>query len=146
MNKRRLLSIVLAAVFIAAGTGYLLAGSHGTTATTLAALLQRTHIHGIAVDLADPSRIHLATHHGFYAVALDGTAELLSERRDDFMGFTPHPTDPHTLFASGHPEGGGNLGFIASTDGGRVWTKLADGVGGPVDFHQMDVSKAELGS
>jgi photosystem II stability/assembly factor-like uncharacterized protein len=59
------------------------------------------------------------------------------------MGFTPHPTDPSILYASGHPAGGGNLGFIASGDGGRCWSQLAEGVGGPVDFHQMDVSPAD---
>jgi photosystem II stability/assembly factor-like uncharacterized protein len=59
------------------------------------------------------------------------------------MGFTPHPTDPSTLYASGHPSSGGNLGFIASEDGGGSWTQLAEGVGGPVDFHQMDVSPAD---
>jgi photosystem II stability/assembly factor-like uncharacterized protein len=59
------------------------------------------------------------------------------------MGFTAHPTDATVLFASGHPAGGGNLGFIVSRDGGRTWTKLSDGIGGPVDFHQMDVSKAD---
>ncbi len=45
-------------------------------------------------------------------------------------------------YASGHPKGGGNLGFIASKDGGRSWEKLSDGSGGPVDFHQMDVSRS----
>ncbi|ANK79853.1 MAG: hypothetical protein TEF_02895 [Rhizobiales bacterium NRL2] len=69
--------------------------------------------------------------------------DLVSERQDDFMGFTPHPTDAPTLYASGHPARGGNLGFIISRDGGRSWSKLADGVDGPVDFHQMDVSKAD---
>ncbi len=50
---------------------------------------------------------------------------------------------PSVLYASGHPASGGNLGFIISIDGGKSWAKLADGVGGPVDFHQMDVSKAD---
>src|SRR3546814_9519058 len=59
------------------------------------------------------------------------------------MGFTPHPADPDVLYASGHPAGGGNLGFIVSRDGGQTWSKLSDGAGGPVDFHQMDVSKAD---
>ena len=38
----------------------------------------------------------------------------------DYMGFIPHPTDPSLLFASGHPAGGGNLGFIVSNDGGKL--------------------------
>ncbi len=59
------------------------------------------------------------------------------------MGFTPHPADESVLYASGHPAGGGNLGFIVSRDGGRGWSSLSPGVGGPVDFHQMDVSKAD---
>ena len=59
------------------------------------------------------------------------------------MGFMPHPTDPSVLYASGHPAGGGNLGFLSSIDGGRTWNKLSNGINGPVDFHQMDVSKAD---
>src|SRR3546814_20068354 len=59
------------------------------------------------------------------------------------MGFPPNPTDPDLLYASGHPAGGGNLGFIVSRDGGKSWSKLANGAGGPVDFHQMDVSKSD---
>jgi photosystem II stability/assembly factor-like uncharacterized protein len=61
----------------------------------------------------------------------------------DFMGFTPHPADPKVLYASGHPAGGGNLGFIVSTDGGATWAQLSPGADGPVDFHQMDVSPAD---
>lgn len=59
------------------------------------------------------------------------------------MGFNPHPSDPETLFASGHPAKGGNLGFIASTDGGKSWRQVSPGVNGPVDFHQMTVSPAD---
>ena len=59
------------------------------------------------------------------------------------MGFTPHPADRKKFYASGHPAGGSNLGFIQSTDGGRTWKKLSAGVGGPVDIHQMDVSRAD---
>jgi len=111
--------------------------------TTLSALADETHFHGIAVDQRDPSGIFLATHHGLYTVSLDGTATLVSETRDDFMGFRPHPTDLGTLYASGHPARGGNLGFLTSRDGGKSWIKLSDGHGGPVDFHQMDFSKRD---
>lgn len=135
----RLLLLLIAATVAAVLASRPLAAGE----TTVAALARETHFHGIAVDLADPSRIYLATHDGLYLAAPDGSASLISASRDDFMGFTPHPGDPTVLFASGHPAEGGNLGFIVSRDGGRTWTKLADGVGGPVDFHQMDVSKAD---
>lgn len=110
----------------------------------LAELLKSTHVHGLAVDRADPNRLLIATHHGLHALDVDkGTAAPVSEARDDFMGFTAHPDEADILYASGHPAGGGNLGFIASEDGGKTWETLSAGANGPVDFHQMDVSKAD---
>lgn len=99
-----------------------------------------THIHGIAVDRAQPGRLHIATHHGFFVVGADGMAVRVSPVQD-FMGFTPDPASA-TLYASGHPAEGGNLGFIVSHDGGGTWTQVSPGAGGPVDFHAMDASPA----
>lgn len=134
---------VLGAIALAVVGGFFAIRSFATDAKTVAALTAETHFHGIAVDASDPSRLYLATHHGLFVVDATGEARLVSRTRDDFMGFTPHPADPSILYASGHPSGGGNLGFIASNDGGRSWRKLSDGAGGPVDFHQLDVSKAD---
>lgn len=105
-------------------------------------LKQQTHIHGLAVDRHDPENLLIATHHGLFRAGPDGEAERISVVQD-FMGFTPHPSDPGTLYASGHPADGGNLGFIASTDGGANWNQVSPGEGGPVDFHQMTVSPAD---
>lgn len=105
-------------------------------------LKEHTHIHGLAVDRNDPSQLLVATHHGLYRVTVDGNAKLISVVQD-FMGFTPDPSEPNSLFASGHPAGGGNLGFITSTDNGETWQQVSPGVGGPVDFHQMTVSLAD---
>jgi photosystem II stability/assembly factor-like uncharacterized protein len=118
--------------------------SPAQSARPLAELLGSTHIHGLAIDRADPGRLLIATHHGLHALNVDaGTTVPVSERRDDFMGFTAHPAEAGILYASGHPAGGGNLGFLASEDGGKTWEMLSAGVDGPVDFHQMDVSKAD---
>lgn len=108
----------------------------------VAELPRHTHIHGLAVDRSDPSRLFIATHHGFFVATPDGMATRISPVQD-FMGFTPHPSDPFVLYASGHPAGGGNLGFIRSSDGGATWMQLSQGAGGPVDFHQMDVSPTD---
>jgi photosystem II stability/assembly factor-like uncharacterized protein len=135
----RTMSIAAALAFAAIS---LAAPATATETVQLSELNQRTHYHGLAVDPADPSRLYLATHHGFYVVAADGTATRVSEVQD-FMGFTPHPTDPSVLYASGHPSNGGNLGFLMSVDGGANWTQVSQGLGGPVDFHQMDVSPAD---
>jgi photosystem II stability/assembly factor-like uncharacterized protein len=104
---------------------------------------QVSHIHGMAVDPADPSRLLLATHYGLYRATPDGTTTRISETQDDFMGFTAHPQDRHVFFASGHPAQGGNLGFIRSEDGGKTWRQISPGANGPVDFHAMDVSPAD---
>lgn len=111
-------------------------------AESVSSLKAHTHIHGLAVDRSDPAYLLIATHHGLYRAGPDGNAELVSIVQD-FMGFNPHPSDPNTLYASGHPPGGGNLGFIASTDSGKTWTEISPGANGPVDFHQMTVSSAD---
>ena len=142
MTAKRLTFLGLGLLGAVAAVALLAGRSPVASETTVAELAKHTHFHGISVDVNDPARLYLATHHGLYAVSTDGKARQISNMRDDFMGFTPHPTDPAILYSSGHPLSGGNLGFVASTDRGASWVKLSDGVGGPVDFHQMDVSKA----
>jgi hypothetical protein len=117
-----------------------------TAAETVAVsdLSTLTPIHGLAVDRRDPSRLLIATHHGLFRIGADGKAERLSPVQD-FMGFTPHPSNPSRLYAGGHPAQGGNLGFIASDDQGRIWSQASPGANGPVDFHQMTVSPADHG-
>ena len=141
MRNRGYLNVtatVLAGIVAMAAGSVLSAGE-----TTVSSLAGKTHFHGIAVDPGNPSLLYLATHHGLFRVGLDGTARRISNTSDDFMGFTPHPADRSILYASGHPRGGGNLGFIASSDGGASWTQISTGILGPVDFHQMDVSRVD---
>lgn len=107
------------------------------------ALRDVAHVHGVAIDTEDPARLYLATHHGLYRASPDGTAVRVSNHQDDLMGFTRHPREPQTFYASGHPARGGNLGFIMSADGGKTWQQLSRGLRGPVDFHQMDVSRSD---
>ncbi len=116
--------------------------SDANEAMLVSELSRHTHIHGLAVDEHDPSRLLIATHHGLFRTGPGGKAERVSEVQD-FMGFSPHPKDRNTLYASGHPATGGNLGFIASTDQGRTWRQVSPGANGPVDFHQMAVSPAD---
>ena len=133
--------IATGAALFSLAAGYVIPAQAAET-IPVGQLAQHTHIHGIAVDRQEPSHLLIATHHGLFRASPDGTAERISEVQD-FMGFNPHPSDPGTLFASGHPAEGGNLGFITSTDRGKTWTQVSPGVGGPVDFHQMTVSPAD---
>lgn len=130
------------AISLAVATVGLTLWSEAAEVVTIGELQRETHIHGLAVDGKDPSKLLIATHHGLFRAGPDGKAERISEVQD-FMGFNPHPKEPNTLYASGHPATGGNLGFIASTDQGRTWRQVSPGVNGPVDFHQMTVSLAD---
>jgi photosystem II stability/assembly factor-like uncharacterized protein len=111
-------------------------------AESLEVLAGKTHYHGIAFARSGPATLLLASHHGLFALTKDGEATRVSPVHD-YMGFSPDPVDPMGYYASGHPAGGGNSGFLKSADGGATWKQLSPGVGGPVDFHQMDVSPAD---
>src|SRR5262245_38060960 len=131
------------AILGCAMAGALLAPTFATAnAETLAQIAQHTHYHGIAFARSGTATLLLASHHGIFAVEKDGTATRVSPVQD-FMGFSPDPASANGYYASGHPASGGNSGFLQSTDGGATWKKLSEGVHGPVDFHQMDVSAAE---
>ena len=108
-------------------------------AETLDALASRTHYHGIAFDRTGKATLLLASHHGLFALDKDGRVTQVSPVQD-FMGFSANPVDPLSFYASGHPAGGGNSGFLKSEDGGVTWKQLSPALRGPVDFHQMDVS------
>lgn len=139
MTKRSRSALLGALAFSAAVAVGLVARAESVPVSQLK---QQTHIHGLAVEREDPEHLLIATHHGLFRAGPGGEAERISVVQD-FMGFTAHPSDPGTLYASGHPADGGNLGFIASTDGGANWKQVSAGEGGPVDFHQMTVSPAD---
>lgn len=101
-----------------------------------------THGHGLAVDVADPSRLYIATHHGLMLLINDKELFRIGRSEDDYMGFSINPTNPKIVYTSGHPYNGGNLGFRKSEDAGFSWEKVSNGINGPVDFHAMAVSSA----
>ncbi len=101
-----------------------------------------SHSHGIAVDVADPQKIYIATHEGLYLLSRDRDLYQIGKTQDDLMGFNSHPTEAGVFFSSGHPSEGGNIGLQKTTDGGITWKRVSDGLGGRVDFHAMTVSYA----
>jgi hypothetical protein len=99
-----------------------------------------THGHGLAVDIKDPNKIYIATHHGLLMLVNEEHLYRVGRSRDDYMGFSTHPTETGVFFSSGHPSVGGNIGFQKSEDGGVTWKKISNGANGPVDFHAMAIS------
>ncbi len=110
----------------------------------LSGLMSSTHVHGIGPGTSGPDSLTLATHNGLWAVDLASlTATRLGQSQDDFMGYSAVPGSPGTAYASGHPATGGNMGIIRTEDAGQTWTHVSDGLDGPVDFHNMEVSRAD---
>lgn len=147
MNKIIVIGLVLAAIiglFLLTQKGNNSSTNQETTqaAKELNPVEEITHGHGLAVDVADPSKVYIATHHGLLVLSNDKELNRVGAAQDDYMGFTPHPSDPKVLFSSGHPSIGGNIGFQKSEDGGFTWKKISDGIQGPVDFHAMTISPA----
>lgn len=132
MGRHRLLVMALALLV-----------SSGVSAGETIPISEVSHIHGIAFDAANPGKMFIATHVGLFRTTAAGMAEQVSTDTNDYMGFIPHPTEANLLFASGHPTAGGNMGVIVSHDGGASWTQVAQGEGGPVDFHAMTISRAD---
>lgn len=97
------------------------------------------HIHGLGYD-SQNKQLLVATHYGLF-VWKDGQLFQLGDNRDDFMEFSLVPTNPKTIFTSGHPRGGGNMGVMKSEDGGVTFKNIFRGLKGEtVDFHSMAVS------
>ena len=118
------------------------AGSNGSASPQSNLIPEQSisHGHGLVVDVADPSKLWIATHYGLLLLENEKDLYRVGKSRDDYMGFSVHPTDPSIFFTSGHPSRGGNLGFQRSDDGGATWKKISNGANGPVDFHAMAIS------
>lgn len=100
------------------------------------------HVHGVAIDPGDSSKLFAALHDGLFLISADGNGVGISANPDDYAGFVIDAKNPDVIFASGHSAAGGNLGLIASRDGGRNWVAMSPGANGTADFHALAVSAA----
>ena len=77
------------------------------------------HIHGIGVNPAD-GRVYVGTHRGVFQLSEGQLPVLVSDRVQDFMGFTV--VGPDHFLAGGHPgdESSASVGLIESTDAGAT--------------------------
>lgn len=147
VNKIVVIVLVLVAIvgfFLLTQKGNKSSTSQETKQTSkeLIPITEIAHGHGMSVDVTNPNSVYIATHHGLLILKNDKDLYQVGSAKDDYMGFSPHPTDPKIFFSSGHPEAGGNIGFQKSEDGGFTWKNISSGVNGPVDFHAMSVSPA----
>jgi len=101
------------------------------------------HVHGLGVDPEDRTILYIATHGDFYQSVGGAPPIKVDEQRADYMAFNAPPKPGYPLYASGHPETGGNTGLIKSTDGGKTWQHVSNVIEPSVDFHAMAVSKMD---
>ncbi len=136
--------IVVAAIVIGGGILLFSQRNNDTTSNSVSSNLYPeqtiSHGHGLAVDVKDSSKVYIATHHGLLLLQNGKDLYRVGKSKDDYMGFSPDPTEVNVFFSSGHPSFGGNIGFQKSEDGGVTWKKISNGTNGPVDFHAMAVS------
>lgn len=141
--KTKTLIITIAVIALPIALAIWLAASGGANpspAKELIPVQAISHGHGLAVDPNDASKLYIATHYGLLVLENEKDLYRVGQSRDDYMGFSPHPTEANIFFSSGHPGTGGNIGFQKSEDGGITWKKVSNGANGPVDFHAMAVS------
>lgn len=141
---------IIVGIILVAVVGFFFLNQKGNNSTSTSVTKQSsskltpineiTHGHGLAVDVSDPNKLYIATHHGLLILKNEKDLYQVGDSGDDYMGFSPHPTNSRVFFSSGHPASGGNIGFQKSEDEGFNWQKISDGAGGPVDFHAMAVS------
>lgn len=144
--KTKTLIITIAAIALPIAGAIWLAASGEANPSSAAELIPVqaiSHGHGLAVDPNDANKLYIATHYGLLLLKNEKDLYQVGNKRDDYMGFSPHPTDSNVFFSSGHPSTGGNIGFQKSEDGGFTWKKISNGLGGPVDFHAMAVSPVD---
>ena len=78
MTKSRVI-LFLAPIVLLAGGGLAFMMLSGPESLSVTELQRRTHIHGLAVDRADPSRLVVATHDGLFTLTPDGMATRTSK-------------------------------------------------------------------
>lgn len=107
----------------------------GSSASGLGAGID-AHVHNLAVA---GDRILLGTHEGLWEQRPGAEPQQVSEEAFDVMGLS---LGADRWYASGHPGEGmdapGDLGLLASDDGGRSWSEVS--LGGEVDFHRLVTS------
>lgn len=96
-------------------------------------------LHGLAVNPERPEELYAATHSGLFRAINDTGWARVGTVQDDLMGFSVHPTNGSTLWSSGHPRTGGNMGVRLTEDGGCSWRPI---LAKEWDFHAMAVSPA----
>lgn len=98
------------------------------------------HVHGLAVNPANPQVIFVATHNGLLQRSASGEWFWVGKQRADYMGFTADLTNPNRFYSSGHPPTGGNLGFQISDTQGEDWQQIS--MPG-VDFHALAIAPSD---
>jgi len=101
-------------------------------------------IHGVGMfPSGDDDTLYLATHQGLFKKTDSGWQHVGNDNAD-LMGFSMN-YETETMYSSGHPKSGGNLGFRMSTDNGNSWTTISKVKDTSVDFHAMTASQAQNG-
>jgi len=143
MSRRDRWILIVIALLVIGVLGFLALRSAGSSETSTTGGAELEHVHGLGVDPGDDT-LYAGTHYGLFRLPEQGQATRLTDRVQDFMGFTV--AGPDHFLASGHPgegqDGPSSLGLIESTDGGQTWQSLS--LAGEADFHALEYRHGQV--
>lgn len=139
---------ILTLIVVGIGVIVWASGSKDSSSNTEAYLKPASElmdVHGLAVDIADPNQLWIASHSGLFVIKNDNDLFKAGPSNDDYMGFAQDTTKPNTFYTAGHNAAmTANKGFQRSDDGGRTWKLVGKGASGQMDdFHALAVSPAD---
>ena len=99
-------------------------------------------IYGLTVARSEPPLLYLSTPGGLYAADPEALARPVSAPEGNLMALAHHPLKPNIMYLGGHTPKEGDLGVLRSTDGGKQWKRISQGLSAHTGFHLLEISKA----
>ena len=100
-------------------------------------------VSSLSLTSGNPPVVSLATRYGLLRAEPNGMATLIPGLEGGLTSLAAHPDDSNRLLTSGYNRDGYKLGVMMSVDGGENWTKIAEGLEGPVALYALDFSRSD---
>lgn len=143
-SKNKKYGLIIIPIIIIIGIAIALPSQNNAVTPTSKLQGPWSDIHGVGMFLSgNDDTLYLATHQGLFEKSISGWQHVGNDNAD-LMGFSMNH-ETNTMYSSGHPKSGGNLGFRMSEDNGNSWNTISKVKDMPVDFHAMTASQAQKG-
>jgi hypothetical protein len=100
-------------------------------------------ISSLTLAPGNSENLYLATRYGLLQAEPSGMASLVQGIEGNLASLVAHPDEVWRLLASGCGLDGGTLGVMVSADGGVSWSRITEGIDGPVAFLALEFSRVD---